>query len=184
MSTRSARRSFSAGSVSISLWPTPAFLAPSLLGHTTDDGFVSTIDINLIANWRLIRTLHPLLKRSDAGRANSATSGASSGKYAIWGAYAASKAGLEALVKTWAAELVNTPVKANLINPGATRTHMRAKAFPGRRCGDPSAAGSPRSPLRQLASPACELNGETVNFREWREQQAGKEAAIRSASDA
>lgn len=156
----------------------------SPLGHTTDDGFVSTIDINLIANWRLIRTLDPLLKRSDAGRAIFVTSGAASGKYAYWGAYAASKAGLEALVKTWAAELVNTPVKANLINPGATRTHMRAKAFPGE---DAATLPPPEAlaPLFvELASPTCERNGETVNFREWREQQAAKEASLRSPSDA
>lgn len=156
----------------------------SPLGHTTDEGFVSTIDINLIANWRLIRTLDPLLKRSDAGRAIFVTSsGAASGKYAYWGAYAASKAGLEALVKTWAAELVNTPVKANLINPGATRTHMRAKAFPGE---DPATLPPPEAlaPLFvELASPDCERNGETVNFREWRERQDAKEASVPSASD-
>ncbi|MFA5958376.1 SDR family NAD(P)-dependent oxidoreductase [Hyphomicrobium sp.] len=141
----------------------------SPLGHTTDDGFLATIDINLTANWRLIRTLDPLLKRSDAGRAIFVTSGAASGKYAYWGAYSASKAGLEALVKTWAAELVNTPVRANLINPGATRTQMRAKAFPGE---DAAALPAPEDlvPLfLELASPECKRNGETINFREWRD---------------
>ncbi|MBS0253382.1 MAG: SDR family NAD(P)-dependent oxidoreductase [Proteobacteria bacterium] len=141
----------------------------SPLGHTTDEGFLSTIDINLIANWRLIRTLDPLLKRSDAGRAVFVTSGAASGKYAYWGAYSASKAGLEALVKTWAAELQSTSVKANLINPGATRTQMRAKAFPGE---DPATLPAPEElvPLfLELASPQCERNGGTINFREWRE---------------
>ncbi|MBS0233535.1 MAG: SDR family NAD(P)-dependent oxidoreductase [Proteobacteria bacterium] len=144
----------------------------SPLGHTTDDGFLSTIDINLIANWRLIRTLDPLLKRSDAGRAIFVTSGAASGKYAYWGAYSASKAGLEALVRTWAAELENTPVRANLINPGATRTQMRAKAFPGE---DPETLPAPEDlvPLfLQLASPECNSNGELVNFREWNQPRA------------
>jgi NAD(P)-dependent dehydrogenase (short-subunit alcohol dehydrogenase family) len=141
----------------------------SPLGHTTDEGFLSTVDINLIANWRLIRTLDPLLKRSDAGRAIFVTSGAASGKYAYWGAYSASKAGLEALVKTWAAELASTPVRVNLINPGATRTQMRAKAFPGE---DPTTLPAPEDlvPLfLELASPQCERNGETINFRDWRE---------------
>lgn len=144
----------------------------SPLGHTTDEGFLSTIDINLIANWRLIRTLDPLLKRSDAGRAVFVTSGAASGKYAYWGAYSASKAGLEALVKTWAAELQSTSVKANLINPGATRTQMRAKAFPGE---DPATLPAPEDlvPLfLELASPQCERNGGIINFREWREPLA------------
>ena len=140
----------------------------SPLGHVTEDGFLGTIDINLNANWRLIRTLDPLLKRSDAGRAVFVTSGAASGKYAYWGPYAASKAGLEALVKTWAEELTNTPVRANLINPGATRTQMRAKAFPGE---DPMTLPAPEDlvPLfGELASPQCQRNGEVVNFREWR----------------
>ncbi|RUO98818.1 SDR family NAD(P)-dependent oxidoreductase [Hyphomicrobium sp.] len=144
----------------------------SPLGHTTDEGFLATIDINLTANWRLIRTLDPLLKRSDAGRAIFVTSGASSGKYAYWGAYAASKAGLEALVKSWAAELPTTSVRANLINPGATRTQMRAKAFPGE---DPTTLPAPEElvPLfLELASPECEMNGTVVNFREWREPKA------------
>jgi NAD(P)-dependent dehydrogenase (short-subunit alcohol dehydrogenase family) len=140
----------------------------SPLGHTTDDGFLSTIDVNLIANWRLIRTLDPLLKRSDAGRAVFVTSGAASGKYAYWGAYSASKAGLEALVKSWAAELANTSVRANLINPGATRTQMRAKAFPGE---DPATLPAPEDlvPLfLELAAQQCERNGETISFRDWR----------------
>jgi NAD(P)-dependent dehydrogenase (short-subunit alcohol dehydrogenase family) len=144
----------------------------SPLGHTTDEGFLSAIEINLTANWRLIRTLDPLLKRSDAGRAIFVTSGAASGKYAYWGAYSASKAGLEALVKTWAAELESTSVRANLINPGATRTQMRAKAFPGE---DPTTLPAPEElvPLfLELASPACERNGEVINFREWRDPLA------------
>jgi NAD(P)-dependent dehydrogenase (short-subunit alcohol dehydrogenase family) len=155
----------------------------SPLGHTTDDGFVSTIDINLIANWRLIRTLDPLLKRSDAGRAIFVTSGAASGKYAYWGAYAASKAGLEALVKTWAAELLSTPVRVNLINPGATRTQMRAKAFPGE---DPATLPDPHAlvPLfLELASPDCERNGETVNFRDWSATNGSDELSTHLTSD-
>ncbi len=108
------------------------------------------------------------MKRSDAGRAIFVTSGATSGKYAYWGAYAASKAGLEALVKTWAEELANTSVRANLVNPGATRTQMRAKAFPGE---DPMTLPAPEDlvPLfLELASPHCQRNGEIINFREWR----------------
>lgn len=141
----------------------------SPLGHVTEDGYLTTMDVNLNANWRLIRTVDPLLKRSDAGRAVFVTSGAASGKYAYWGPYAASKAGLEALVKSWAAELANTNVRANLVNPGATRTQMRAKAFPGE---DPMSLPAPAElvPLfLELSSPLCERNGEIINYREWRE---------------
>lgn len=140
----------------------------SPLGHITEDGFLSTIDINLNANWRLIRTLDPLLKRADAGRAVFVTSGAAKGTYAYWGPYAASKAGLEALVKSWAAELANTNVRANLINPGATRTQMRAKAFPGE---DANALPAPEDlvPLfLELLSSDCDRNGDVIHFREWR----------------
>ncbi|HMN37855.1 MAG TPA: SDR family NAD(P)-dependent oxidoreductase [Hyphomicrobium sp.] len=140
----------------------------SPLGHITEDAWMQTIEINLNANWRLIRSLDPLLRRSDAGRAVFVTSGASSGKYAYWGPYAASKAGLEAMVKTWAHEVENTSVRANLINPGATRTSMRAKAFPGE---DPANLPAPEDlvPLfLELLSPACQKNSEIVNFRDWR----------------
>ena len=144
----------------------------SPLAHVTEDGWTQTIDINLNANWRHIRSLDPLLQRSDAGRAVFVTSGAASGKYAYWGPYAASKAGLEAMVKTWSHEVENTNVRANLINPGATRTTMRAKAFPGE---DPAILPAPEDlvPLfLELASPDCESNGEIVNYREWRKDRS------------
>lgn len=157
-------------------------LAP--LGHVPDDGFETTMAVNLTANWRLIRTLDPLLKRSDAGRAVFVTSGAASGKYAYWGPYAASKAGLESLVKTWAAELENTTVRANLVNPGAVRTTMRAKAFPGE---DPMSLPAPEElgPLFvELASPACQRNGEVVNFRAWKQISSTTADAVRAAVQA
>ena len=90
-----------------------------------------TIAVNYLANQRLIRAMHPLLRASDAGRAVFLTSGASRDPRAYWAPYAASKAALDALVMCYAAELEVTPIKANLFNPGPTRTAMRAKAFPG-----------------------------------------------------
>lgn len=103
----------------------------SPLGHVTAEAWKDVIDLNLNSNWRLIRTLDPLLRRSEAGRAIFVTSGAALNRHAYWGPYAVSKAGLEALVQTYAAEMVNTNVRANLISPGPVRTAMRAKAFPG-----------------------------------------------------
>ncbi len=144
----------------------------SPLHHVTEDAWRAVIDINLSANWHLIRTLDPLLKRSEAGRAVFATSGASSGKYAYWGPYAVSKAGLETLVKTYAHELADTPVRVNLINPGGVRTQMRAKAFPGE---DPKTLPAPEElvPLfLELVSPECTFNGRVVNFRDWQKSRA------------
>jgi len=141
--------------------------------HATDDVWNSVVGVNLAANWRLIRTLDPLLQRSDAGRAIFVTSGASQKSTAYWGLYAASKAALEVLVKTYAAEVATTKVRANLINPGPVRTGMRAKAYPGE---DPLTLPTPDdiAPLFvELAKASCTQTGETVNFRSWRMSAVG-----------
>lgn len=87
--------------------------------------------LNVTSNYRLIRSLDPLLQRSDAGRALFLTSGAAERCRPFWGVYSASKAALDALVRTYAAEIATTKVRANLLDPGKLRTQMRAKAAPG-----------------------------------------------------
>jgi len=131
----------------------------SPLGHVSADAWNEVLEVNLTANWRLIRTLDPLLRRSEAGRAIFVSSGAATAPRAYWGPYAASKAGLEALVKVYADEVANTPVRVNLVNPGPTRTGMRAKAFPGE---DPASLKPPDHVVEtfvRLAEPACKDNG-------------------------
>lgn len=103
----------------------------SPLAHITGDAWNEVIDINLTANWRLIRSLDPVLRRADAARAVFVSSGAAAAKNAYWGPYSVSKAGLEALVKTYAHEVASTAIKVNLLNPGPVRTTMRQRAFPG-----------------------------------------------------
>ncbi|MEM7639801.1 MAG: SDR family NAD(P)-dependent oxidoreductase [Pseudomonadota bacterium] len=93
--------------------------------------FDDVIDVNLNANWRLIRVLDPLLRQSDSPRALFVTSGVVPRPRAFWGPYQASKAGLEALVYAWADENAATSLRVNLFDPGATRTQMRADAMPG-----------------------------------------------------
>ncbi len=102
------------------------------IGHYSPELWEDTININLTANWRLIRSLDPLLRISDAGRALFVTSGITkaSGR-PFWGPYAASKIALEVLVKTWASEVERTNIKVNLVDPGPVATRMRAEAFPG-----------------------------------------------------
>jgi NAD(P)-dependent dehydrogenase (short-subunit alcohol dehydrogenase family) len=137
----------------------------SPLGHVTADAWDEVIEVNLTANWRLIRTLDPLLRRSEAGRAIFVSSGAAVNPRAYWGPYAASKAGLEALVKVYAAEVANTLVRVNLVNPGPTRTGMRAKAFPGE---DPDSLKSPEHVAEtfvRLAEVACTDNGLLFDLR-------------------
>ena len=87
--------------------------------------------VNATASWRLIRSMEPLLKASDAGRALFVTSSRAAYPRAFWGPYAASKAAMEAIVRAWADELEHTGVRAAIIDPGAMRTRMRAEAYPG-----------------------------------------------------
>lgn len=102
------------------------------IGHVAPKDFDQVMNINVVANWRLIRSLDPLLKMSDAGRAVLMSSGAAHKCRAYWGPYSASKAALEALGRTWADETANvSPLRVNLFNPGPIRTRMRAQAMPG-----------------------------------------------------
>jgi NAD(P)-dependent dehydrogenase (short-subunit alcohol dehydrogenase family) len=126
----------------------------------------AVLAINLTANWRLVRAFDPLLRLSSAGRALFVTSGAADGRHPYWGAYAVSKGALEIMARTWAAELENTVVRVNLINPGGTRTAMRAEAFPGE---DPETLPTPEEIAQAfipLVEPGCTRNGETVNARD------------------
>jgi len=103
----------------------------SPLTHVPAELWDKSFAINVTANWRLIRTLDPLLRRSDAGRVIFVTSGVARGGRAYWAPYAVTKAALEALAKTYASETSDSAVKVNLIDPGATATRMRAEAYPG-----------------------------------------------------
>ncbi len=100
-------------------------------GHIEPKEWDDTLALNLTANWRLIRALDPLLRLSAAGRALFVTSAITRALPPYWASYSASKAALEALVATWAREIEKTEVRVNLVNPGPTRTHLRARAFPG-----------------------------------------------------
>lgn len=89
-------------------------------------------DVNVEANWRLLRALDPYLRASEAARVLVMTSRAG-GEVAkpFWGVYAASKAALEMLARTYAEETKATGLRVALIDPGAMRTKMRAAAMPG-----------------------------------------------------
>jgi NAD(P)-dependent dehydrogenase (short-subunit alcohol dehydrogenase family) len=135
----------------------------SPLGHIDPKLWGEIIDLNLTANWRLIRAMDPLLRAAEHGRAIFVTSGIARAPRAYWGPYAVSKAGLEALVKTYAAEIEKTKVRANLLGPGVVRTRLRARVFPGE---DPMSLPPPETVVEafiQLALPECERNGDIVN---------------------
>jgi len=99
--------------------------------HIDPKMFEKTLLLNLTVNYRLIRSMDPLLRQSTAGRAVFISSSAAKSARPYWGLYAASKAGLDAMVKSYAGEMVQSPVRVNVVYPGAVRTRMRAKAMPG-----------------------------------------------------
>ncbi|MCI5049932.1 MAG: SDR family NAD(P)-dependent oxidoreductase [Rickettsiales bacterium] len=119
------------------------------VAHIEPKAWGQIMDINLTANYRLLRSMDPLLQRSDDARALFVTSGAAHGNFPYWGAYAASKAALEALVLTYANENEGRNVKANIFDPGVVATHMRAQAFPGE---DPSQLSKPEDVARKIVS--------------------------------
>ncbi len=134
------------------------------LGHLDPKIWQEAIDVNVTANWRLIRSLDSLLKKSDAGRALFVTTGAARKHTPFWGVYAITKAALESLVLTYAAECTSTNVKANLLSPGPLRTRMRAKAMPGE---DPQSLQPPEAVAPMIVewlSPDCMKNGELAVF--------------------
>jgi NAD(P)-dependent dehydrogenase (short-subunit alcohol dehydrogenase family) len=103
----------------------------SPLTHIPSELWDKSFAINVTANWRLIRTLDPLLRLSSAGRVIFVTSGVTRSGRAYWAPYSVTKAALETLAKTYANETSDSAIKVNLIDPGATATRMRAEAYPG-----------------------------------------------------
>lgn len=132
------------------------------VSHLDPKAFERTLAVNVVANHRLIRSLDPLLRAAPDARAVFVTDGSAGPGRAYWGAYAASKAAMEALVLAYAAELRITPVRVNLFDPGPMATRLRARAYPGERpetLPPPSAAVPTLLPL--LAA-GCARHGEVV----------------------
>ena len=135
------------------------------LAQITPKGFAEVMEVNVTANWRLIRSMDPLLRQSDAGRVLFVSSGAAKKHTPYWGAYAVSKAALEMLALTYAAECRDTNLKVNLLNPGPMRTAMRAKAMPGE---DPTILPAPEEIAPQIVdmlSPSFGMSETIANFR-------------------
>lgn len=140
------------------------------VSHVDVKDWEKVINVNVTANWRLIRSLDPLLRKSDAGRALFVTSGAAHKCKPYWGPYSASKAALEALIRSYAAEFEKQSTCVNLLNPGGMRTAMRAKAMPGE---DPDTLPDPSEIAPHILScltPDCRRNGELFDFptRAWK----------------
>lgn len=134
--------------------------------HLTPEAWDESIAVNLTGQWHMIRAFDPLLRAAPAGRAVLVTSGAAVGSRPFWGPYAATKAGLEAIGRSWAGESEQTNLRINMMNPGGTATRMRASAFPGE---NPETLPTPEDiapAFLALLAENCTHHGELVAARE------------------
>ena len=145
-----------------------AGMLPALtpVAHLQPDVWDECLAVNLSGQWHLIRAMDPLLRAAPAGRAILVSSGAAVGSRPFWGPYAAAKAGLEALARSWAGESEQTNLRINILNPGGTATTMRASAFPGE---DQTTLPRPEDiapAFLQLLSTDCAHHGALLSARE------------------
>jgi NAD(P)-dependent dehydrogenase (short-subunit alcohol dehydrogenase family) len=137
----------------------------SPLSHVEPKAWDDVMAINVTANWQLIRHFEPLLKASDAGRVVFVSSGAAHNARAYRGPYGVSKAALEALARTFAAETESTPIRVNLFNPGPTRTGLRAAVMPGEDPMTLPSADEVAEKIVALALPSFTESGKLYDFR-------------------
>ena len=131
----------------------------SPIGHFEARAFEKVMTLNVTATWRVIRSVEPLLMKSDAGRAIVVTSSAGYRYRPFWSAYGAGKAAVQALAQSWAAETANTPLRVNCFDPGPSRTALRALAMPGE---DPMNVPHPSETAKKiigLADPQLQETG-------------------------
>ncbi|WP_455474510.1 SDR family NAD(P)-dependent oxidoreductase [Bartonella sp. B30(2025)] len=138
----------------------------SPIAHIENAVFEDVFQINFMSQWHLIKAMDPLLHKSDAGRVILLSSSVAHRPRAFWGPYAASKAALEIIARSWAEEVKQTQIKINCVNPGATRTTMRAQAMPHE---DPQTLPSPQevaAKIVHLSSPNLKETGKLFDVRE------------------
>jgi NAD(P)-dependent dehydrogenase (short-subunit alcohol dehydrogenase family) len=132
------------------------------VAHIMPKDWADVVGVNLTATWRLIRSCDPLLRTAPAGRAVFVTDARASVPLAYWGAYGATKAGMQHLVLTWADELRKTRLRVNLLDPGVVRSRLRSNAFPGE---DPTTLPAPDDVAPALAAlclPSETRHGEVI----------------------
>jgi NAD(P)-dependent dehydrogenase (short-subunit alcohol dehydrogenase family) len=138
----------------------------SPLSHVETQAWDDVIAVNVTANFHLIRCMDALLRLSEAGRVVFVSSGVGAAPRAYWGPYAISKAALDALARTYAAETKNTNVRVNLFNPGPTRTRMRATAMPGEDPMSLKTAEPVADKIVELCLPDFQETGKTYDYRQ------------------
>jgi len=134
------------------------------LAHANPKEWDRSFGVGVTANMRLIRTLDPLLRGSDAGRAVFLTDRVGHDPVAYWNGYAAAKAALEMMARTYAAETMKTPLRVNLVDPGPVATALRAKAFPGEKSEALRRPADVASGIVDLCLPNCTRHGDLVRL--------------------
>ena len=135
------------------------------LHHLKPKVWDDVIAVNVTACWRLTRSMDPLLRASDSGRAIYVTSTVGHEPRAFWGAYAISKAALDMMANVYAQETEKTNIRVNIINPGPTRTGMRASAMPGEDPETLKTADSIAHEFVNLAASDCTLHGQMIDAK-------------------
>jgi NAD(P)-dependent dehydrogenase (short-subunit alcohol dehydrogenase family) len=135
------------------------------VGHILPDDWAEVVAVNMASSWHLVRTCDPLLRLGPAGRAVFLTDSRARAPLAYWGAYGATKAGMEHLVLTWASEVRTTRLRVNLFDPGPVRSRLRSSAFPGE---DPASVPPPETvaaAIADLCLPGEQRHGEVIAKR-------------------
>ncbi|MDB5482289.1 MAG: oxidoreductase [Caulobacteraceae bacterium] len=142
------------------------------VAHVPPELWEKMVATNVTSAYRLIRSLESLLRASPSARAIFLTDSQAARPRAFWGAYAASKAAVEAMVRAWADEVDNTPIRAVLLDPGAVRTKLRAEAFPGE---DKDALTNPAEVAPMIVALAGEADpgppDKVLSFISWRSER-------------
>lgn len=134
------------------------------VAHIQPRDWEESVAVNLSAAWRLIRTCDPPLRAAPAGRAVVLTDGAAAAPAAYWGLYGAAKAGMEHLVRCWAAETGSSALRVNLVDPGPVDTQLRAVAYPGEDPGLLRKPGAVAAAIADLCAPAEARHGQVVRL--------------------
>lgn len=133
--------------------------------HVEEAVWDDNMAVNLTGQWHMIKALDPLLRAAPSGRAVLVSSGAAVGSRPFWGPYAATKAGLEALGRSWAGESEQTNLRINIIDPGGTATGMRASAFPGEKPENLPQPADIAPAFLSLLIEGCTYHGELLSAR-------------------
>ena len=132
--------------------------------HQSSDEFINVLNVNLISNHRLIRSVEPLLKNSVQPVASFLSSSVANEARPFWGAYAISKASLQHMVKIWSMENQHNNLSISIVNPGKTNTKMRKQAMPGENSDELQTPKEVAEKLKDILFSSKIYKGEVINL--------------------